>query len=109
MILSEITEREPLLISTMRKLMAKGDRIWLRGSFALLEVRKIGKVVVDHPRTMDSDEYHGPAYSIDVHGGIGVSMTPDEAETRWTLEKTRIGLKTEDAPDDWELKRVRNG
>lgn len=104
--LNEITDdREPLLISTMRKLLTKGDRIWLKGAFSLVEMRKIVTAIVDQPRGLDQDEYHGIAWKIDVYGGVGMSLTPDDAETKWTLVKR-------DRPSSvqhWELQRVRNG
>jgi hypothetical protein len=111
--LTEITVdgQEPLLIVMLRKLLDKGDRIWFKGNFSLLQVKGIGKLTVDQPAVnyLDREEYHGSAYDIKVHHGMGPVITPPEAETKWELVKREpnpASTKTEKV-QDWELKRVK--
>lgn len=101
----QIDGQEPLLIVMLRKLLAKGARIWVQGSFSKLQVKGIGTMVVDQPRTHDREEYHGKAYDIKVHHGIGFGMTPSEAETDWEL--THVKSVNNSFEERWDLKRVK--
>jgi hypothetical protein len=102
--LNENADKYPLLIILMRKLIAKGDRIWHKGAFSKLQVERIGTVSVDRAASFDTPEYHGPAYDIKVFHGIGLTMTPDEAETKYEL--VQMPKKSDQEWDDWELKRI---
>lgn len=92
-----VAGQEPLLITMIRKLMDKGERIWYKGNFSMLQAKGIGKLSVDQPGYLDREEYHGPAFEIKMHDGMGPVITPPEADTKWALERYR---------DDWQLKRV---
>lgn len=109
--LTEITVdgQEPLLIIMLRKLLDKGDRIWVKGNFSLLQVKGTGKLVVDQARYFEREEYHGPAYEIKCHNGMGPTITPPEAETNWELVKREPNPASihQDKHQDWELKRVK--
>lgn len=104
--------QEPLLIVMLRKLLDKGDRVWYKGNFSLLQVKGIGKLVVDQPAVsyMDREEYHGIAYDIKCHHGMGPHITPPEAETKWELVKREpnpASIHSDKDTQDWELKRVK--
>lgn len=96
---------EPLLIIMLRKLLAKGARVWIQGAFSKLQVKGIGSYVVDQPKTHDRDEYHGRCYDIKVHNGLGLGITPPEAETDWELK--HIKSANDSFQERWDLKRVK--
>ena len=100
----QVEGQEPLLIVLIRKLLAKGERIWYKGNFSLLQAKGIGKLIVDQPGYLDREEYHGPAYEITMHGGMGPVITPPEAETGWVLVK-RAPITSGET--EWQLQRVK--
>jgi hypothetical protein len=104
MMLSEISVdgQEPLLIVMLQKLLSKDNtRVWLKGQFARLQVKGIGSVVVDQARYLEREEYHGKAYEIKVHGGMGTIIAPPDADG-WELARLE-----DDDKQNWELKRVK--
>jgi hypothetical protein len=100
-----IEGQEPLLIIMLRKLLDKGARVWVQGSFSKLQVKGIGKYVVDQPAAPGRDEYHGMCYDIKVHNGVGFGITPPEAETDWELK--HVKSVNDSFEERWDLKRVK--
>ena len=104
-----IDNQEPLLIILLRKLLKQENtRVWVQGSFSKLQVKGIGEYVVDQPKMHDRDEYHGKCYDIKVHHGVGLGITPPEAETDWELVKMSESPRwIERDMQTWELRRVK--
>lgn len=78
---------EPLLIILIRKLIAKGDRIWYQGACGAVQVERIATITLDQSTAFGEDRYSGPAYNVKVHNGIGLTMTPHIVETKYDLVK----------------------
>jgi hypothetical protein len=89
---------DTLLITLMRNLLKKGDRIWHKGVYGVHQVDKIGETVLDVPASMNRPAYSGPAFDIRLIGSIGITLTPAETDD-FDLEKGA----TDEYGTDWYL------